>query len=314
MSDELRYVNAFIGFCKHTGGWPAPLAPLRYIACGYEREIKLIRNGRDRTVTVDLICASDHVHHAVCLEMKSQTLHEDQLQNYLAIRPRNLLQLGGLPETINPRALTHDVVYVSEESSTAALIRQLDAIQTTVALLAGDEERFSLVHGEIEQEHLAAIFGDGVMIDPDAWPRSYVPFNSRSPDSEIAAYVISGVQKFIMDGIDFSIDDVVRRSVRHWEICGRAERQRLRTKISRIIDRASREELDGYYLRPSKDQAWTVLQGRRTHPSQRQTLFNRSAGFVERLEKGIQFVPGQLDLGPAFYDIPFDEEDDDFVE
>jgi len=313
MSDELRFVNAIIGFCKRTGNWPAPLAPYGYIACGYDRELKTIMNGQDRTVPVDLLCASGLIHHALCVETKSRTLHEDQVHRYRAVNARNLLQLGGLPSSVDPQELTHDVVYVAQRANTGDLIRQFDAVNVTMPIVAGDEQLFDLVHGAIGQKDIHRLFANGVAVNADAWPTHFVAFNGRSPDAAIVPYVAIALAKFIMSGDSFSIEELLVQAVPHWSICGRGERQRLRTRTAKLVDRAGREEFEGYFDRPGKEQAWELKAHAQTHPSQRQKLYDLALRFVERVQKQITFVPGQLDFGPSFFD-PLVEDEEELEE
>ena len=128
-SPELRFVNAIIGFCTPTGGtWPAPLAEYGYVVFGVERSIKTILEGKDRSVTVDLICASARVNHALCIEAKSATLDADQARRYHALTAVNLLRLAALPPDIEPAKLTHDVAYVTHRDHATSLVQQFDAI------------------------------------------------------------------------------------------------------------------------------------------------------------------------------------------
>lgn len=310
MSEELRFVNAIIGFCKRTGDWPAPLALYGYTACGYEREIKTIMNGQDRTVPVDLLCASGLIHHALCIETKSRTLPEDQVRRYQAVTPRNLLQLGGLPASVDPQELTHDVVYVTQRGNAEDLIRQFNTLDVAMPIVAADEQRFDLVHGGIDQQDVHRVFEEGVTVSTDAWPTHFVPFNSRSRDATIVPYVATALAWFIMNGKDYSIEELLMRAVPHWSICGQAERKSLRKRMTILVDRAGREELKGYYDRRSKQRAWKLRVHAQSHPSQRQKLYDLAARFVERIQKDIPFMPGQLDFGPEFFDpLVTDEEE-----
>lgn len=146
-AEELRFINAFIGFCTPTlDTWPQPLVPLGYRAYGVEREIKTILEGQDRTVVVDLICASDTLHHVLCVETKSATLHVDQARRYLALTSSNLLNMARLPPSIDARRVQHDVAYVTDRENARSLSRQLQELELDLAVIAGNEDRFDLVN------------------------------------------------------------------------------------------------------------------------------------------------------------------------
>lgn len=58
----------------------------------------------------------------------------------------------------------------------------------------------------------------------------------------------------------------------------------------------------GYFDRPGKEQEWELKAHAQSHTSQRQKLYDLALRFVERVQKQITFVPGQLDFGPRFFD------------
>lgn len=314
MTSELRLVNAVIGFCLPSGGtWPTPLAPLGYVPCGVERGITTVLGGQDRTVTVDLICASAVTNHALCFEGKSATLHEDQVKRYQALTPANLLVRGGLPAEIVPAHLTHDVAYVVERVHATALGRQFDEMGAMLPLVAGDGDRFALERGAFGQAEVQRVFAEGVAVDPNAWPRHFVPFKSDSPDEEVVPAVAQALAGLIIQGRDFDVAALAERSVPHWPLCGDAERQRFRTKLAALADRGMREHLGDYLERPGAPQAWRVTTGRLTRPTQTERLRRRLDEFVARVQGGTEPRPIQKLL--AFPDLdPADAEDDEFEE
>jgi len=297
MTSELRFLNALIGFCLPSGGtWPSPLGPLGYVPCGVEREITIVLGGRDRKLPIDLICASPDTNHALCFEAKSATLHEDQVRRYQALTPLNLLRLGALPPTIQSARLTHDVAYVADRAGTASLLRQFAAIDTILPLVAGDEERFDLAQGSFGQPAVQRLFADGILVDARAWPRHFVPFKSDSPIEEMVPGVVQALAAFIIAGRDFTVTEVAEQSVPHWRLCGDAERQRFRTRLADLTDRATREQLSDYLERPGAPQAWHPTSGRLTRPTQLERLKRLSVEFVARVQGGEPARPIQTPL------------------
>jgi hypothetical protein len=313
MTSELRLINALIGFCLPSGGtWPTPLALLGYVPCGIEREITVVLDGRDRTVPVDLICASALANHALCFEAKSATLHEGQLRRYQALTPIQLLRRGGLPPEIVPNRLTHDVAYVTERSHEAALGRQFAAISVTLTLVAGDEAGFALAHGAFLEPGVQQVFAAGVATVESAWPHHFVPFKSDSSDEEMVPAVAQALAGFIIQGRDFTVLALAERSVPHWLLCGDAERQRFRTRLTALIDRGMREHLGDYYERPGAPQMWRVTSGRLARPAQTERLRRRMDEFVGRIQGGAEPRPIQRALGfPDFDPLGVEEEEEE---
>jgi len=310
-SEAIRFVNAVVGFCKRTGDWPSPLADLGYVACGVERGLRVLVDGNEQTVMADLICGSDHVHHALCLEMKSATMHEKQARGYQALTARSVLQLGGLPPTIDPFRLTHDVAYLTHRVNVAALGDQFERAGITLPILAGDEDRFDLARGTIGQPEVHDVFAGGIVVDAAAWPRHYVPFKSDSPDGDIVPFVVRALSRFIILGQSFTIEQLAEQSVPHWPMCGDGERRAIREKLSRLANLAMREELKDYYERPGKPQAWVVNGLPMAQPNQLGRLNRLANSFIERVQKKLPFQPDQLPLGPGFFGGIDDEEEAD---
>lgn len=312
-SEEIRFINAIIGFCTRTGGiWPAPLAAYGYVACGVEREIKTILLGKDRTVVVDLICASDVTHHALCVEVKSATLDRDQADRYQALTSSNVLNLGGLPPGVDPISLSHDVVYVAGRPNAAALIRQFQENKIILPFVAGDDSLFNLVRGSLHQQDVNRVFAEGIALEAHhSWPLHFVPFKSDSPDEDIVPATVRAIAGFVLQAEDFTIGQLAERTVPHWRACGAAEQRRFRETIARLTNAAMREELQGYYERPGPLPLWQAKRERLTHQGSRERLRRLATRFVERVQQRTPFKEDQLDFGATFFDAPLLQDEDE---
>ena len=93
MSDEeLRVVNAFIGFCIPTDStWPCPFKFGQYEITGLEHPIQVAVNGQIRSPTPELIATSANQRHCVLLEAKSGSVNDTQARGYAAVTPGTLI-------------------------------------------------------------------------------------------------------------------------------------------------------------------------------------------------------------------------------
>lgn len=302
-TDELRFINAIIGFCTRTHGtWPEPLVTLGYQAFAVERELRTIMDGKDRTVVADLMCASDELRHVICVEVKSATLDEDQARRYLALTASNLLDSGGLPPSLDARRLRHDVTYVTGSQQALGISRQLAERQLQLPVIAGDALHFNLHSGELREARLNQVFRDGVAVGDYQWPHHFVPFMSTSPDRDIVPVLTNTLSGYIIRHQDFSVDDLAIASIAHWPLCGTGERRRFRDRLATLAQLAMREELSDYYERPGKEQKWVIKGNRFITPQQFQRLSRLATAFVERVQKGAPFRPEQLSFDHTFFD------------
>ncbi len=301
-SEELRLINAVFGFCvRMRGSWPRPLVPLGYVPCGVEWELKVLLDGRDRTVRPDFICASGKLHHALCIEAKSATVKEEQARKYLAVTSLSLLNSVALPQNTDARRLTHDVLYLASQANTEKVVLQLTGMGVALPVVGADEHVFTLVWGEVGQAQLQNLFTHGIQIDvtPDEWPTHFVPFNSRSSLGEIVPTLSGALSRRIIAGGTFTLEELAADAVRHCHLCGKDEKKALREKIKSLVEDGRRKELKGYYDRVASEPAWRTVRDRITPPNQTRTLTRSMVAFVQRVQRGSPYA-FQAPLSDAF--------------
>ena len=303
-SEDLRFINAMIGFCtRSSSGWPAPLAEFGYVPCGIERGITVLLEGKDRTVTVDLICASEVTHHALCVESKSATLDSDQVHRYRNMTTTNLLRLGALPPGVDPTRASHDIAYICDRANAQSLGDQFAELNARLPLIAGDNQSFEIVQGAISQSDVHRLFSDGIDVSTLDWPRHYVPFKSDSPDTDVVPSLTRALARFIIDGRNFTVEELALECVPYWRLCGPGEQHAFRHKLAELTTRAMRDDLAEYYERPGSAQLWHVVRDPLKHPNELQRLSRVASNFVDRVQKGLPFRPEQLAFESEFFGI-----------
>jgi hypothetical protein len=303
MDDELRFVNAFIGFCTPLGNtWPAPLLSLAYNVVGIEREFQTWLGGRPRTVVPELIVASEAVNHVICLEAKSSSLSIDQARRYLAVTGQNLLVSGFLPAKMQPSGLSHDVLYIASPDNVASLADSMKNSSISLPVLVGGENRFALFDGTISQPAVEAIFVSGIAILPQhSWPTHFVLFNKHTPAEKLSASVASSLAAFVMRADRFSTRDVAERAIPHWHLYGQQEQSAFLNKVHTIVDQAQREELNPFFkperapkgVKSARRILWEPLGKRPMSTNAILALQRLSNKFVSRQETGTPYKKDQ---------------------
>jgi len=141
--------------------------------------------------------------------------------------------------------LTHNVIYVSSRDNAVAVSAELGTISVSIPVLAADDAEFKLHTGSVSQSNLHLLLAGGIpiVVAPDAWPLSFVPFIAQSPLPDIVAAVALSLSYYIIRGEDFDVEAFAQQTVQTWNSYGNNEQRSLRRIFSDLIDDARRNEL-----------------------------------------------------------------------
>lgn len=287
-SESLRFINAIVGFCTPMGEWPHPLADLGYVACGVEREITVNLVGQPRKVVVDLICASPDLNHAMCAETKSRTVPMEQARKYGAMKSSDLVNFANLPDSMELSNVTHDVLYVADQDNSTVVALELRNAGHAFPVLSCSDTRFVLESGTITQAALQDELASGISVpaDPDTWPLAFVPFLADASDAEIVTPVSQALMSLLVEGRDFTVDEIATTVLRNWAWYGPGHQQRFKKRFAALIDSARKRELHEYLARPDSSQRWTAIKGSLRQYQQAAKLAENVESFVTRIKGG----------------------------
>lgn len=192
--------------------------------------------------------------------------------------------------------LSHDSALATSESYLNALVANMERESVELPVICADHRQFKLGFGEVREQALAKVLGEGVEIADRDWPMKFVKFTSKSTDAEMVPIIGRALMESIRNGGKFSVDSIIERSISHWHLVGQRERRALRRKVTILIDAGCSEELTQYYRRDMPAQQWTVTKQVANKANALEALNLRAGEFVRRHELGIPFHKDQPNL------------------
>lgn len=299
--EELRFVNAFIGFCTPSGEtWPAPLAGASYQVTGLEHEVHTVVNGVPCAPVPEMICSSTKVQHCVLLEAKSGSVSDRQARAYKAVTINQLVVEGLAADEIDVSGAHVDVIYMSNELNSRRLSTDFGRAGLTFPLIAHGDSAFRLVEGSILQEAMHETFLEGVIIDEDAWPMHFVRCDRDSSDGDLAAVCISKMVALLIRQGQLEVEQLASSTIDLWDRRGHEDQRRLRRRLTSLLVEAENCEFKREIIRDRPRQRWRRFGKKSFAPQAIDRLSDLAAQFVRRKQEGRPFNPDQPPL------IPFD--------
>ncbi len=301
VNDELRYVNAVIGFFKPAGDWPCPFRDLEYELIGIQRPVLSIVAGAPRRVVPELVCASVPQQHVFAMDVKTARLNKAQAEGYAALNGEQMTTQGFLGAGFSPASTEADAVFVTSSVNAVKVNRRLDAWDLAVSTIEDDGNRFVISHGQLTNDRLNQAFSAGIDIhDPSAWPTHFISTSSESTLAELAPHVLLAVSSYIIQGTEFTVADIGRKAIEHWKVCGDQEQRTYINKMHELLSEAYLEELDGFLKpdetkggAPVRDCRWIPENIGRLHFRRRTSLMNSITDYCERKVAGSPFIRNQ---------------------
>lgn len=303
-SEELRFVNAFIGFCIPTGGtWPSPFVEADYEITGLEHEVATIVNGRPQSPTPELICSSSQVQHCVLLEAKSGSVRDQQARGYKAITSEQLVGQGLAASEVRATDACVDVIYMTQVHNSRRLSDDFGRAGVDFPMIVSDGACFKLYEGSIENDHMHRTFLDGVLVDEDAWPMGFVRCDRDSSDGDLAAICIQAMVSLLLRCGEVNIEPLAAQSIDLWDQRGNDDKRRFRRRLAALLNEAAATEFRGEIERDRLHQRWIRTGKRRLAAQSLDRISELAAQFVQRKQEGRPFREGQ----PPLFDYAAEE-------
>ncbi|OUJ18904.1 PD-(DE)xK superfamily endonuclease [Methanonatronarchaeum thermophilum] len=245
ISDNTLQINAWIGLCHRDSKFPNPLRNLKYSTDNIEPSF--YANGKK--INPDIILTSKKFNHSIIIDAKSKTLKEDQLEKYRTLKdsPQPLHQRGKV-EIINPN---HFSVDVGLSSCKQDLINK-PQIKDSLTIVRFEEEKGKISKiktfegNNFEDEKLKKVFP--IDLDEDRKvPTEYYPFGSQPEDEkQLIISVLTSILSITMEkGKDkVEVDTILEDCHPFWERVDESMKKELRSKVSKILNKLSKEKLD----------------------------------------------------------------------
>lgn len=305
MREELRFVNAFIGFCKPSAGtWPTPFVVSQYDVTGLEKEVLTLVASRPKSPVPELICASTKAQHCVILEAKSGTVNDSQAKALCAITPTQLMDQGLAGDTMQPTAAEVDVVYITNHFNSARLVEDFGRAAIDAPVIEQGSTNFRLYSGQIKHSLMNDAFDAGIVFDEEWWPHHFVRCDSKSDKADLASICMHKLLALLFRYGKANIELVSGASIDFWDVRGKEDKNRFRRRLNTIISEAVTTELAGEIARPGKEPEWVLVRDHITiSPQALDKISEMTAAFVRRFQSDDPYRKDQPPLFPYGEDV-----------
>jgi hypothetical protein len=250
ISDEIVLANMFIGYFVPDDPWPCPFRQYGLELRAIQRPFTVHYAGQLRHVKPEVVLASEAMDYSVALEVKSQTVDDDQLGRYSILDGHVVRRDLALTALSNPR---HDVIFFTETANTAALVQNIcDACNrlqvqingnATFPIIERNGNNVALLVGAISDAMIHATFAAGIRADPaTSAPSHFIRFTSDSPINLLLPDVVNVVHQNIVRRTDFTTRDVCTQIVGYWNERGTEEKSAFINKVHAIMSKAVQED------------------------------------------------------------------------
>ena len=300
-NDELRYVNAIIGFFKPAGGWPCPFRELGYDVVGIQRPVLSTSGKGPRKIVPELICASASQQHVVAIDVKTARLTRPQAEGYAALTGEQIVTQGMLGADFGPTSTVADGAFVTSHENVALVDRRLQTWNLSVTTISDEGSQFRISRGTFANQTLNQIFLAGIKIpDPSAWPTHFISTSSDSTPAELAPHVMIAAAAYIIQGETFTDEEIGAKAIDHWRLCGQQEKSTYVNKVHALLSEAYLDELQGFFKpesmslgAPAKGCRWVPEHFGQLHFKRRTSLMRRATEFCDRKAAGLPYVRNQ---------------------
>lgn len=297
--DELRLVNAFVGFCIPSGGdWPAPFARWSYEITGVEREVDTVVDNAPRSPVPELISSSSSAQHCAILEVKTSSVDDRQAKSYSAITINQLVVAGLAADELDISEASIDVIYMTREETAQRLSDDFGRAGVQFPLISYNSSVFRLVEGSISKNEMHNVFATGLGVVEHAWPMHFIRCDRDSTDGEIAALCVRAMVALLLRYGEFEIEQLASSSIDFWHQRGSSDKQHFRDRLTRLVVEAERTEFQAEISRDGQKRRWTKRGGRPGNPKHLDRISELAETFVRRLQEGRPFKPDQPPLFP----------------
>ena len=202
---------------------------------------------QDRSeVRPDFIMSSRMQAHTVVFEWKSGANTETpQLDRYSRVTPTQLVQRAQIDSA---ECKSHDVVVVGKEEHSDRLQMGIKAGLYSFPLLTVDKEGLALALNNFTCTGMSTVFRDKLEIDWDKVPTSFVPFDSESPDWEVAEVIIPRILVHMHErNPRIQLRQLAVEACKSWSIMDRLAQDDTCRVIHRVLKNAERGEFKNHF-------------------------------------------------------------------
>ena len=231
--------------CRGVVGVPRQLRKLSYNVLSIEFKFK---NSKGEAVVPEMVIASTDRKHSLLLEWKEgSNTDSTQLSRYANITAVDLRTQALLPAEV---CSNHDVCIVGKQDHFDRLKIGIQDGKFDFPLLSVSLDEIVLSLNKFSEDALNLVFKPGLKVDLNTAPLSFIPFDEKSRNWEIAEVVIPYIiEQMIQHKQYILLNNLCNDLIPDWSIMGPAKQQQLIPKLTEVITEASKNEFKRYLQR-----------------------------------------------------------------
>ena len=243
---NLAMLNLWIGLCRGVKGLPRSLRDLGYQVEWIEYHFS---NSDLKRVKPDLILASDSAEHTLLLELKEgANTKADQLHRYSRITSEDLRERAFLGQA----SATHDVTINGKGEHQERLIKGVEKSGHGFPVLVVIDTGIARCYSRFSYQKLNDVFDPVLEIDFSKCPLEFLPFDLDSEKWEVAERIVPEIITQMYEHEPRILaNKIAQKAVKVWDIIGEETKKEYITKITDIVDQASRDHFKKYLKRNS---------------------------------------------------------------
>lgn len=254
LSEHTVLVNAMIGLCTKTHGWPSTLRDQ-----GYKIEYiePTFRNSEGKEVNPDILFTSNKLLHALTVECKGgSTFDTEQIEKYIKITPDNIQNWVNIYDASR---LTLDLNFAAYEESSRNLLEKIK--NYNLPLLIFSLNKSILKINNFSNTKLDKAFSTPIKISYP--PTDFYPFDDEDDTSLIALYVLRELAYLALhnihnENVEFDLDEILKRIHPMWENIHESKKKKLRNKVKDILHSYKKEQLGDHLVKVKGEKTWQI--------------------------------------------------------
>ncbi|MFA6459326.1 MAG: hypothetical protein WCV79_02945 [Candidatus Paceibacterota bacterium] len=304
---QIEQLNAIIGFCIKTPGWPHVLSDLGYMIERIELKFSVVDEaGKSRTINPDIVLMSEKKNFCLVFESKSGSVQQDcsdQLKRYSIVTKNDLIQKGAVT-SLSPTNLDFNIVLIVNSEHTESYKQLIVREKLSTVLTEVNQKKVILIQGQFREVETNEVFRQGISIENQFLPMNFIPILPDSSDIETKERVVEAVTAFLSRkmktfGLEQIMDEIFGGGL--WSVFDNEAKIALREKIKVILKEMCHTEFSKYIIRRGGDSKNPIEWNLRSHPGSKRTrqfqaLKKLKVDYISRLSRGEEYRgynPGQ---------------------
>lgn len=198
-----------------------------------------------KEISADILLKNTQLNNLFFVECKDGGLELDQANRYESMTKEDIAnaKIATLNGDVN-----HEIAYIGTETKKDKLISDIEKNSFNFPILVDKGSKIALEYNKFNCELLEKIFTNNGGVDVQNFSIFQYPFGKDDSDAHILSRLVPALLKYMAIGEEFDPEDLLRETHPLFEYVDRPSTKELVGKIARIIDKLSKNELNGFFM------------------------------------------------------------------